>query len=592
MPPVPVRRTALADSIRRASHNLLLREALFLALFAVMYTASYVYGNRLPSPAPIWLPDAVLLSALLLTARRRWAGIILIVVVIRLLPPLAPSVPYSLLALFLLGDLLKAFIAVLLLRRFGGYVLHFDSMRAVGVYIACAVIAAPAMSACIGAAGRLTLGGDYWSAWIVWFLGDALACLLIAPALLVWLPRLRVPSRDSLVALPSRRITIEAIAVAVALLLVGFIVFIGSSTAGLHPVSQLYLITPLLLWTAVRFGSVGISAALACIALLATTGAAMGRGPFVMGATSTDIIALQIFLAVTAVPLLLLAAAIAERARSEQEMEALATRLLQAQDEERRRIARELHDSTLQTVTAAKLDLHRLRIRLKNAEYDEGAYAHLLDESETLTDQVIADLRTLSYLLHPPMLEELGLAAALQWYVEGFAARSNLHMEVQTPADLGRLPRRVEMALYRVAQEGLANVYRHSRSSSVRITLDMRGSTISLRIQDWGQGMVAGMAGGAGEDVGARTVAGSVSEASRANEESMRRPLLGVGITGMRRRLQQLGGRLEITSTAQGTTILAIVPLDAKSWNGLPSDEGHDGGIGDALGTPKDSAPL
>lgn len=588
MQPVSAPRTriALAGSIRWARRATPWREGVFLALFTLVYTASYIYGNHLPSPAPIWLPDAVLLSALLLTPRRQWVGLILIVVCIRLLPPLAPSVPFILLALFLLGDLLKAFVAVLLLRRFGGYFPRFDSMRGVGIYIACAVVAAPAISACIGAAGRVTFGDHYWSAWIVWFLGDALACLLIAPALLVWLPRLRFPSRDTL---PSRRIMFEALAVTVALLLVGFILFIGSSSAGRRPVSLLYLITPLLLWTAVRFGSVGISAALACIALLAITGAAMGRGPFVMGATSTDIIALQIFLAVTAVPLLLLAAAIAERTRSEQEVDALATRLLQTQDEERRRIARELHDSTLQTVTAAKLDLHRLRTRLKNAEYDEDTYAHLLDESETLADQVITDLRTLSYLLHPPMLEELGLAAALQWYAEGFAARSNLHVEVQTPEELGRLPMRVEMALYRVAQEGLTNAYRHSRSSSVRITLGMQGSTISLRVQDWGRGIVTGMAGNARGDGGGGGAGAVMGGASQSSEGSMERPLLGVGITGMRRRLQQLGGRLEITSTSRGTTIMALVPLDATSWHDPIAEDGQ---MDDALGPPKDSAPL
>ncbi|HEY7342849.1 MAG TPA: MASE1 domain-containing protein [Ktedonobacterales bacterium] len=583
MPLVPMPRASLAESVRRAIRDLSLREALYLTLFAVVYAASYIYGNHLPSPAPIWLPDAVLLSALLLTPQRRWAGLILVVVCIRLLPPLSSSIPFVLLVLFLLGDLLKAFIAVLLLRRFGGHFPRFDSMRAVGVYIACAVIAAPAISASIGAAGRVTLGDHYWSAWIVWFLGDALACLLIVPALLLWPPRLHFPSRD---ALPSRRIMTEALVVAAALLVIGFIIFIGSSSAGRHSVSQLYLITPLLLWTAVRFGAVGISAALACIALLAITGAAIGRGPFLMAATSTDIIALQIFLAVTAVPLLLLAAAIAERARSEQEVDALATRLLQTQDEERRRIARELHDSTLQTVTAAKMDLHRLRTRLQNAEYDEDTYAHLLDESETLADQVITDLRTLSYLLHPPMLEDLGLAAALQWYAEGFAARSNLHVEVRTPDNLGRLPMQVEMALYRVAQEGLANVFRHARSSSVRITLATLGGAVSLRIQDWGRGM-AGMAGSAGDGGGAApTVAGGASQSSEA---ALGLPLLGVGITGMRRRLQQLGGRLEITSTSHGTTILAIVPLDAKSWREPSADNGP---IDDALGSPKDGAPL
>src|SRR5690349_16432762 len=141
MPPVLAPRTSFADGARWAKQAFPVRDALFLVAFAAVYAAAYIYGNRIPAPAPIWLPDAVLV-----------------------------------------GVLLKAFIAVLLLRRFDGHALHFDSLRAIGIYIACAVVAAPAISALIGAAGRVTLGEQYWAAWIVWFLGDALACLLLAPA--------------------------------------------------------------------------------------------------------------------------------------------------------------------------------------------------------------------------------------------------------------------------------------------------------------------------------------------------------------------------------------------------------------------------
>jgi signal transduction histidine kinase len=532
-----------------------LRDTLFFAAFVALYVTAYLYCHHLPAPMPIWLPDAVLLSALLLTSPRRWVGLIVVVVVIRLLPPLAPNVPFIFLLLFVLADLIKAFIAVLLLHRFGGDFLRFDSMRAVGTYIACAVIAAPALSATIGAAIGVTHGAHYGTAWIIWFLGDALACLLIAPALLLWVPRLRSLSRDNL---PGRKDTLEALALAAGLLFVGLIIFTGQLPAGLHSVTQVYLITPLLLTAAVRFGPPGISAALACVALLAITGAAMGIGPFVGRAALMNIIPLQIFLAVTAVPLLLLAAVIVERTRSRQDVEALASRLLQMQDDERRSIARELHDSALQTATATKLDLHRLRTRLQKAEYDEGTYVPLLDESESLTDQVITDLRTLSYLLHPPMLEELGLAATLEWYVEGFAQQSNLRVELQSPDELGRLPRQVEMTLYRVAQEGLTNVYRHSGSSSARVTLSVQGNVLSLRIQDWGRGIAARMAGRS---------APVADGAARADDGARRRPLLGVGIIGMRRRLHQLGGRLEIDSTTHGTTITAIVPLAVKARN-------------------------
>jgi signal transduction histidine kinase len=489
-----------------------------------------------------------------------------------LLPALAPGVPFGLLALYLFGDVLKALVAVLLLRRFGGEHLRFDTLRTVGIYLACAVVAAPALSAFIGAAGRATLGADYWPAWMVWFLGDALANLLIAPALLLWVPR---PHSLSRYRVPEWRTLIEALALATGVLVVGSIIFLDLLPIAHLRMTQLYLITPLLLWAAVRFGPTGTSAALAGTALLAITGAAIGNGPFAASATSTNIVGLQIFLAVTAVPLILLAAVISERKHSEQEVEVLASRLLQMQDEERRRIARELHDSTAQTVAAVKLNFHKLRTQLKNVERDGSTYTRVLDESEALTDQVATDLRTLSYLLHPPLLDELGLVVALQWYVEGFAQRSKLLIELLTPDDLGRFPMQVEMALYRIVQEGLANVYRHSHSSGARVTLSKRGSTIYLQIQDWGKGIAAALA--------EEAEVASADEEGASSEGTLAAPLLGVGIAGMRRRLQQLGGRLEIDSTSYGTTITAFVPLAADPGAGESRSDEH----GSTEATPK-----
>src|SRR5690349_1582363 len=129
MPPVLAPRTSFADGARWAKQAFPVRDALFLVAFAAVYAAAYIYGNRIPAPAPIWLPDAVLVGVLLLTYPRRWVGLVAAVVIIRLLPSFAPGVPFALLILFLLGDLLKAFIAVLLLRRFDGHALHFDSLR-------------------------------------------------------------------------------------------------------------------------------------------------------------------------------------------------------------------------------------------------------------------------------------------------------------------------------------------------------------------------------------------------------------------------------------------------------------------------------
>ena len=218
--------------------------------------------------------------------------------------------------------------------------------------------------------------------------------------------------------------------------------------------------------------------------------------------------------------------------------------MLRTQDTERQRIARELHDSTVQTISAVKLNLGMLRRRLGSDGASGGKFASVLDEGEELMDQAATELRTLSYLLHPPMLDDIGLAAAISWYVEGFARRSGLRIELEAPTDLGRLPAQVETSLYRVVQEALSNVHLHSGSKSARIRLSKRANAVWLRIQDRGKGMPAAIAqNGAGGNGGALD---STSDGA---------PALGVGIAGMRQRLRQLGGRLEIRSTSHGTTL-------------------------------------
>ncbi|HEU4782251.1 MAG TPA: PAS domain S-box protein [Ktedonobacterales bacterium] len=244
---------------------------------------------------------------------------------------------------------------------------------------------------------------------------------------------------------------------------------------------------------------------------------------------------------------------ITEHRQAEEQLDRLSAQLLRTQDNERQRIARELHDSTVQTISAVKLNLGRLRRRLGSDGSSGGKFADVLDEGEELMDQAATELRTLSYLLHPPMLDDIGLAAAISWYAEGFARRSGLRIELEAPTDLGRLPAQVETSLYRIVQEALSNVHLHSGSKSARIRLHQRGNAIWLRIQDRGKGMPAAIAqNGAG---------GSSSALSSASDGSAGAAGLGVGIAGMRQRLRQLGGRLEIRSTSHGTTITAVAPL-------------------------------
>jgi signal transduction histidine kinase len=205
--------------------------------------------------------------------------------------------------------------------------------------------------------------------------------------------------------------------------------------------------------------------------------------------------------------------------------------LMSAQDDERRRIARELHDSTVQDMVAIKAGLACVG---KGAKYLDSDLNATLQESVSLCNQVIEELRTLSYLLHPPFLDEAGLVAALKWFVRGFSQRSGIPVELMVVDDIGRLPTGVETALFRVVQESLTNIHRHSGGGRTK-----EKDTVALRIMDDGHGF-----------------------SLPAPEDSLEGSLLpGVGISGMRQRLRQFGGQLEIESGPQGTTVNASVFL-------------------------------
>jgi two-component system NarL family sensor kinase len=167
-----------------------------------------------------------------------------------------------------------------------------------------------------------------------------------------------------------------------------------------------------------------------------------------------------------------------------------------------------------------------------------------ISESVSLCEQVIKEIRTLSYLLHPPLLDEVGLASALQWYVRGFTQRSGVQVEVAVVQEIGRLPTDVEMALFRVVQESLTNIHRHSGSASANIRLTREGDQVLVQVRDRGRGM--GL------------------ESSPDSEDTIQ--TIGVGILGMRERLRQLGGRLEIESSYRGTTVTAIVPFARRAY--------------------------
>ncbi len=230
-----------------------------------------------------------------------------------------------------------------------------------------------------------------------------------------------------------------------------------------------------------------------------------------------------------------------ERNQAEESLRELSGRLLRLRDEEQRRIARELHDSTAQILGALAINLQRVQQSVLSGQISKSQ--KLLAQSTNLAEQAITEIRTLSYLLHPPLLDDLGLEGAVPWYAAGFCSRCGIRVNVAVQPDLGRFPREVELALFRVMQEALTNIHLHSGSPTADIILSRDTHRVNLQVSDHGRGIPPGCLERGGNA----------------------RSIVGVGIGGMGERMRQMGGRLEIESGDNGTRIKATLPSAALS---------------------------
>ena len=218
------------------------------------------------------------------------------------------------------------------------------------------------------------------------------------------------------------------------------------------------------------------------------------------------------------------------REQAEASLRSLSVRLLELQDQERRKFSRELHDSLGQYLVGVKMNLTMLGNSVPpNA---------LIAESINLLDQAMAETRTISHLLHPPLLDEAGFTSAARWYVEGFAKRSGIQTSLDMPEELGRLSSSLELALFRVLQESLTNVHRHSTSRNAEVSVKASNGQVVLQVRDYGKGI--------SPDI--------------LDNFRRKRAHGGVGLAGMRERINELGGRLEMNSDSQGTRVVATLP--------------------------------
>ena len=524
-----------SQRLRRAAQHWLRPITASLAYYAGAQAAFLIGTLSDRIFAPFWPPNAIMFCALLLTPRNRWWAII------------AASYPAHVLAELQVGmgaiQLNWAFATNCALALLNAISVRwlcegppwFGSIRKVGVYILASAAINPAIVA-IGGAFVPILGGatlaDYPYYWSTWFVGNALACLTLGPIILTWLDQ--APTKQ-----PSgRRGWLEAVITVLVVLFAWMICLELSSRAEGTPFMPaiLYLPLPVLLWSAVRYGERGAAGAILALTAASIWLTLNGHSPFLADTPEKNVLALQLFLFGVAVPVLLLSAAVDQLRTAADLTRRLAGSLLIAQDDERRRIARELHDATAQNLVAASL-------LLKGVEAPEqpqnGAN---LQAAADLVQQSIDELRVLSYVLHPPELEIGGLTAAARSYARGFSERSGINTTLTVGPEVGDLPRFAELALYRVLQEALSNVDRHSRSSvaDVRLSIGRENGkrSIQLTVTDRGRGM---------------------SPSENASEEGFHRS--GVGLESMSQRLRQIGGTLRIRSAPGETVIRAVVPL-------------------------------
>ena len=213
----------------------------------------------------------------------------------------------------------------------------------------------------------------------------------------------------------------------------------------------------------------------------------------------------------------------------------LSGRLLQLQDEERRRIARELHDSVGQMLAAISMNISKVSREKGKLSPDTQK---CIEENASLVSQTLTEIRTMSHLLHPPLLDEVGLGSALKWFIEGFAQRSKIEVQLEIPEEFERLNSELEIAIFRIVQECLTNIHRHSGSPTAEIHVSVQEGSVRCEVVDQGKGIPP-------EKQSALNSSGSV----------------GVGFRGMRERVRQLGGTLQVDSNGHGTAVKVVLPL-------------------------------
>lgn len=543
------------------------------AFAALLVGGGYYIGAKIgfaltfqPHPvSTLWPPNSILLAALLLSRTRSWWFLLLAAFPAHLLVQINQDIPMTMILCWFISNCSEALIGASIFRYLTRSEVRFDSTHHVSMFILVAFLG-PFLSSFIDTAFVILNqfgNSPYWAVFRMRVFSNVLASLTLVPLIITWRRFEFEFLRSS-----SWKRYFEAGLLASGFLIVGLVSSSSQTTGPDTRPALLYLPLPLLLWAAIRFGPRGSSSALLVVSVVQIWAALHGLGPFATQSAEMNALSVQLFLILTSLPLMFLAALIKERERAQEaasqkqvrlelaldvaqkasqalsesqeklhishnQIRKLLGKLIDVQEAERRRISRELHDDLNQKI--ATLSISISRVKKKIPAHDRELIAELEQLRQT-ANGLTNEVRRLSHQLHPAVLEHLGLVTALESYIAGFTDEEQI--DVRLTADIGdeRIPFQTSICLYRVAVEALRNVARHSGAESAVVSLTRSSSNWELQVSDSGKGF-------------------HVETFAQAG---------GLGLISVEERLRLLQGSCELRSAPEhGTTLVARVPLEA-----------------------------
>jgi signal transduction histidine kinase len=511
------------------------------AAYVVLVALAYYGGTRVGfaltrGDTPIsffWPPNAIVLAALLLAPVNLWWKIVLGLIPAHFVAQLPSGVPVATALGWFAGNVSEAVIGATLLAGPARRGTLFHSLDGVIRFLLCGFILAPIITSFLDAAivVETNWGRNYWVLWMTRGLSNMLAALTIVP-LIVGV----VTAGRSWVKRASHRTWLEAV------LLTAAVVIVSVSTLEMeHPTSTdvpalIYLPLPLLLWASMRFGPAGLSASLLTVSVVAVHAVMHGRGPFIATSVAASVLAMQLFLCMMGVPLLILTAVSAERRRDAQAIRELTRRLIDAQERERQHIARELHDGVAQNLALAELELDRIVDQAPT--HVSAGLLHRVRDQLTMVSQSLWEI---SHGLYPSNLQYLGLVLGLTRLCSDLGEETQINIQCEVEGIPDHLPHDVSLCLFRVTQEALQNVVKHSHAGNASVRLFATADRIRLQIGDDGTGF--------------------------------QRPATaqGLGFGSIRERLNAMNGDIEVHSApGRGTRLEAWVPFQVPNASRAP----------------------